>query len=66
MLVIYVNSRINRRSRGEVRELLITSAWRQFPTLLSAPAVENSLKKIQENRDSELDQSWEYIIAPDT
>ncbi len=40
MLVIDVNSRLNRRSREEGRELPLTSAWRQFPALLSASAVE--------------------------
>jgi hypothetical protein len=40
MLVIDVNSWLNRRSREEARELPLTSAWRQFPALLSAPAVE--------------------------
>jgi hypothetical protein len=40
MLVIDVNSWLNRRSREEARELPPTAAWRQFPALLSAPAVE--------------------------
>ncbi len=47
MLVIYVNS-FNRRSGEdgrelppkEGRELPPSSSWRQFPALLSAPAVE--------------------------
>ncbi len=34
MLVINVNSRLNRRSGGEGRELLWTTAWREFPALL--------------------------------
>jgi hypothetical protein len=40
MLVIYVNSLPNHRSGGEGRELPLTTAWRQIPALLSAPAVE--------------------------
>jgi hypothetical protein len=40
VLVIYVNSRLNYRSGGEGRELPPTSAWRQFPALLSATPVE--------------------------
>jgi hypothetical protein len=40
MLVIYVNFRLNRSSGGQGRELLPTPAWRQFPALLSTPAVE--------------------------
>jgi hypothetical protein len=40
MLIIYVNSRLNRRSGGEGRELPPTTAWRQFPSLLTAPVVE--------------------------
>jgi len=37
---IDVKSRLNRRSGEEGRELPPTPAWRQFPTLLSAPVVE--------------------------
>jgi hypothetical protein len=40
MLVIYVNSRLNRRRGGQGRERPATVAWRQFPALLSIPAVE--------------------------
>jgi hypothetical protein len=38
MLAIYVNSRLNHSSGGEVRELSLTTAWWQFPALLSVPA----------------------------
>ncbi len=40
MLVIYVNSRLNHRSRREGRELSPTTVWRQFSALFSTPAVE--------------------------
>jgi hypothetical protein len=41
MLAIYVKTPLLiRRSRGEGRELRPASAWRQFPALLSTPAVE--------------------------
>ncbi len=42
MLVIYVNFLAQpQESKGECRELLTTTAWRQFPAILSAPAVES-------------------------
>ncbi len=54
MLVLYVNSRLNLRSEGEGRELPPTTAWRQFPALLSAPVVEpRVLSRNTGNRDSE-------------
>jgi hypothetical protein len=37
MLVVYVTL-VNRRNGGEVKELPSTTAWQQFPALLSAPA----------------------------
>ncbi len=40
MLIIYVKSRLNRRSRREGKELPPTTVSQQFPALLSAPAVE--------------------------
>jgi hypothetical protein len=40
MLVIYVNSRINRRSGGKGKDVPPTTVCRQFPVLLSAPVVE--------------------------
>jgi hypothetical protein len=40
MLVIYVNSWLDCRSVEKDRELPPTLAWRQFPALLSAAAVE--------------------------
>jgi hypothetical protein len=40
MLVIHVNSRLNRRSRGEGRELPPTKTLWQFYDLLSTPAIE--------------------------
>jgi hypothetical protein len=41
MLAIFVKTPLLiRRSGGEGRELPPTSAWRQFPALLSTPAVE--------------------------
>ncbi len=40
MFFIYVNSQLNCKSRGEGWELPPTSAWWQFPALLSAPVVE--------------------------
>ncbi len=63
MLVIYVSSRLNCRSGGEGMELQPTPAGRQFPALLSAPAVEPrvlSRNKIEENRDSKEDRLWKY------
>jgi hypothetical protein len=53
MLVIYVNSRLNRRWRGEDRELPPTTVWWQFSDLPSASAVElRVISSIHENRDS--------------
>jgi hypothetical protein len=43
MLVIYVDSRLNRRSGGEGRELSSTPVWGQFYALFSAPCIEKSL-----------------------
>jgi hypothetical protein len=40
MLVIYVNSQLNRRSGGESRELPPTTVWRQFPPFSPLLAVE--------------------------
>jgi hypothetical protein len=40
MLVIYVNFGSTARAQGEGKELPPTSACRQFPALLSAPAVQ--------------------------
>ncbi len=47
MLDIYVNSWLNRMSGGEGRELPPTPAWRQFPALLSAPAVDQEFRKLE-------------------
>ncbi len=50
------------QERGEGRELPPTTAWRQFPVLLSAPAVEPIVISCNTgNRDSKEDQSWEHI-----
>jgi hypothetical protein len=64
LLVIFVNSRLNRRSGREGRILLPTTAWWQFPDLLSAPAVEpRVLSRNSKNRDSKENIYWPFICS---
>jgi hypothetical protein len=52
-LVIYLNSRLNRKSRGGGQGTAPATAWRQFPALLSATAVEPRVfSRNTGNRDS--------------
>jgi hypothetical protein len=54
MLVICVNYRLNPGSGVEVREMLPTTAWRQFPALISAPVVEPRVLSCNTGRKIEI------------
>jgi hypothetical protein len=70
MLVIYVNSRLNCRSGGEVRELTRTTPGRQFPALLSFLGVEPRVLSYSYNTGKERFQIRPiveiYKLLPDT
>jgi hypothetical protein len=58
MWVIYMNSRLNRRSRT----LPPRTAWQQFPDLLSAPVVEPRVLSCNTGKQRfQIRPSWEYI-----
>ncbi len=60
MLVIYVNSRLNRRSEGgEGRVPLLGGSSLPYSPLLRLSR--EFFHSVQENRDSKEDRLWEYI-----